>query len=247
MRCGILIIGSLLWDNETTGRADWRASRLDIGALAPVRLPIYYGRKSSSRRNTYTMAFGSGEPAGQAVLVPCTTKISTIDSLVGEANVLWKAEAPKAKQKAISSDWGCVGALFGQGEAHAKLSADWTAHFKNVKAQYVSVVNTDGLLDIGWPNMPDGRPVDFDIILATAAKPEVTAPSAQDIADAWTDQCGNEDYFFNNVLHGIRTPADGGIWRRIEEKAPCWLEKKKRDYQEAIGILRSEIANHAQG
>ncbi|MFN0193822.1 MAG: hypothetical protein ACKVP5_17920 [Aestuariivirga sp.] len=240
------MIGSLLWDIETKGRAEWRDSRLETRERAPVRVPIYYGRKSRSRGDTYTMAFGPSEPAGQAVLVPCSAKICKIDSLIAEAHALWKAEAPKAKPTAISSEWECVGALFGRGQAHAKLSADWIAHFQNVKAQCVSVINADGLLDIRWPNTLDDKPADFDIVLATATKPGVTKPSAQDVADAWADQCGNEDYFFNNVLHGIRTPDDGIIWRRIEEKVPCWLEKKKREYQGAIEILRSEFASHTQ-
>jgi hypothetical protein len=60
------------------------------------------------------------------------------------------------------------------------------------------------------------------------------------------DQCGHENYFFNNVQHGIRTPDDGDIWRRIEEKSPCWLEKKQRKYRKAVEILRVEAANITQ-
>jgi hypothetical protein len=242
MRCAILIIGSLLWDSKTTGRAKWRASRLDVGARMPVRAPIYYGRKSVSRRNTYTMVLRRGEPTGQAVLVPCTTKIRTIDSLIDEANALWQAEAPYAKPGTLHKSWGCVGALFGPGAAHQELTADWTAHFQKIGVQCVSVVNPDGLLDIDWPSLPDGRSVDFDVILATANKAEVPAPTARVVADAWVDQCGYEEYFFNNVVHGIRTSDDHEIWLRIEEKAPCWLEKKEREYQQAIDILRSKVA-----
>jgi len=112
-------------------------------------------------------------------------------------------------------------------------------------ARCVSVVNTDGLLDIGWPDMLDGQSADFDLILATATNPDTARPTAREVADAWSDQCGNEDYFFNNVLHGIRTPDDGKIWRRIEARSPSWL--KKKEYQQTIAILRAEAGNSVQG
>lgn len=243
MRAAILVIGSLLWDSRTTGRTKWRASRLDLDARMPVRVAISYGRKSSSRGDTYTMAFRPGGPCGQAVLVPCATTIETIDDLISEANSLWQAEAPNAKPGSLHKSWGSVGALFGSDTAHQRLTADWKAHFQKVRAKGVSVVNSDGLLGIDWPSLQDGQPADFDVILATANKPEANAPTARIVADAWVDQCGYEEYFFNNVLHNIRTSDDREIWRRIEEKSPCWLEKKKREYQQAIEILRAEAAN----
>jgi hypothetical protein len=119
------------------------------------------------------------------------------------------------------------------------LSADWTAYFQKVKTQCVSVVNANGLLDIGWPNMLDGRPADFDLILATATKPDAERPIAHAIADAWLARnTGDENYFFNNVRHGIRTPDDIAIWRRIEERSPRWISTEA--YKPAIGILREE-------
>lgn len=242
MRCGIIILGSLLWDSKTTGRDEWRASRIDVSARVQVQMPIYYGRKSSTRGSTYTMTFRDNKSAGRAWVVPCIARIKTIENLIGEANALWRAEAKKVNLTTIGSDWGCVGALFACGAAHEKLSADWSTHFQRVQAQCVSVVKPDGLLRIVWPNTLDRKPADFDIILAAATKPEPITPSAPSIADAWVDQCGNEDYFFNNILQGIRTPDDGDIWRRIKEKSPCWLENKKREYQAAIEILQSEIA-----
>src|SRR3546814_14186903 len=78
MKCGILIIGSLYWDKEN-GRDDWRKRRLDTNASIPVRVPIYYGRKSASRGNTYTMTFRRNDPSGMAALVPCQREIETIE------------------------------------------------------------------------------------------------------------------------------------------------------------------------
>ena len=138
---------------------------------------------------------------------------------------------------------GDAWALFGQNKTHAKLSAEWTSHFQKMKAQCISVVNANGLLDIDWPNMLDGHPADFDIILATATKPEAKPPAAQAIADAWLAQStGNENYFFNNVRHGIRTPDDTAIWRRMEEQSSRWISTEA--YKSAIAILREEAKAH---
>lgn len=240
MRCGILIIGSLLWDDGKTGeRAAWRAARLDVGARTPVRVPVHYGRESGSRGNTYTMAFRPGESSAQAVLVPCAAKSETAEMLVAEANALWQAEDANAKPGALHKPWGCVGALFKQETASVSLAVEWTAHFRKVNAQCVSLINADSLLDINWPATLDGQPADFDVILGTATRPETEPATAPAIADAWADQHGgHENYFFNNVKHGIRTPDDLDIWRRIEERSPPWLNSAA--YEEAIDILRAE-------
>ncbi|MEW6385236.1 MAG: hypothetical protein AB1514_14955, partial [Pseudomonadota bacterium] len=76
---------------------------------------------------------------------------------------------------------------------------------------------------------------------ATATQAEETQPTATEIADAWIRQNdGHERYFFENVRHGIRTPVDGLIWKRIEEQRPSWL--CKQTYAEAIKLLRAEAA-----
>src|SRR3546814_18912957 len=96
MKCGILSIGSLYWDKEN-GRDDWRKRRLYTNASSPVRVPIYYGRKSASRGNTYTMTFRRNDPSGMAALVPCQREIETIEDLKDEVEALWKAEAPNSQ------------------------------------------------------------------------------------------------------------------------------------------------------
>lgn len=242
MRCGILIVGSLLWDDGVTKRrAEWRTNRLDIGERQPVRVPIYYGRKSRSRGNTYTMTFGVGESSGQGVLVPCVREVDSVDDLVSEAEALWQAEDANAEAGKLHKSWGCVGAQFGQTERHTKLSADWSRHYRKINAQPVSIVNADGLLDIDWPNGLDGLPANFDVVLATATKPEVRRPTVRAVSNAWTEQCdGNEDYFFRNVAHGIRTADDLAIWQCIEERSPPWITEGS--YKVPIGILRAEAA-----
>ncbi len=239
MRCGILIIGSLLWETKKNGRAAWRQDRLNVAGKIPVKAPFYYGRKASKRGNTFTMVFGTDEPSAQGVLVPCAKEFENINGLTEEAQALWKAEDPKAKPGCIHKSWGCVGALFGPKPANSSLMKEWTNFFRKVKAQCVSIVDSDGKLNIPWPNTMDGQPVDLDVILATSTKLEEKRPTAQAIADAWIGQCnGNESYFFNNVQDGIRTSDDSKIWCWIEECSPYWL--KAEAYKEAIEILRSE-------
>lgn len=144
MKCGILIIGSLYWENEN-GRDDWRKRRLDMNASIPVRAPIYFGRKSDSRGNTYTMTFRRNDPSGVAILVPCQSEIQTIDDLKDEVEALWKAEAPNSRLGAIDSDWDCVGALLGSDEAREALVPAWSTHFPTCRTAGCSVVGADAL------------------------------------------------------------------------------------------------------
>lgn len=239
MRCGILIIGSLLWD-DSNDRAAWREARLKIVSQVPVRAPFYYGRKSGEKRgHTFTMTFGTGKSSAQGIIVPCVAKIAGIADLIEEANALWRAEDANATAGQIYKSWGCVGALFNPKVTDQKLAADWADHFRRVRAQGVSVIGADGRLGIPWPVTLGREPADFDVILATATKPEADRPTARDVADAWIAQTGgHENYFFENVLHGIRTPDDGDIWCRIQERSPSWL--KPEAHKQAVDILRAE-------
>ncbi|MBO9422337.1 hypothetical protein J7481_22695 [Labrenzia sp. R4_2] len=185
------------------------------------------------------MTFRSSDAFGRAVLVPCQREIETIDDLKAETSALWKAEAPNAKAGTIGSGWGCVGALLREGEADEKLAPAWRAHFRQVRAEGLSVVNSDGGLDIAWPETIDGTPADMDIILATATKPETSPPGSQSVAGAWLGQDGGyEQYFLENVRYGIRTADDLEIWHHIEADGPTWL--KAEGYSEAVQILQGE-------
>ena len=234
MHVGILIIGSLLWDN--CQRDAWRRLRLRIDRGVHVRVPIYYGRRSSSRGNTFTMALGTGDALGEAVLIPCASTISCLADLVAEAEALWKAEQPTAAANSICASWGSVGVLFAP-TVPAEWRTGWKARFRS-HASPVTLVDDAGTLRIAWPNTTDLKPADVDMILATVTKAQATQPSVTKIVDAWINQNqGHERYFFENVRHGIRTPADNCIWRQIEEHRPRWL--REGAYAEAIALLRA--------
>lgn len=239
MRGAVLIIGSLLWDDRH--RDLWRRSRLRISEKVHVQAPIRYGRRSQKWGNTFTMTLSADAPPGQAALVPCTAIIEDVAGLIAEAEALWSAEQSTASQGSIGASWGCVGVLFRDESAHEDWLAAWVEHFRS-RTSSVSPVDDRGILRIPWLlTASEARRADVDVVLATATKAEARRPTVADIADAWLDQHnGYERYFFENVRHGIRTPDDVLIWRRIEEQGPSWL--RCRAYAEAVAILRAEAA-----
>jgi len=206
-----------------------------------VRVPIYYGRRARKRDETFTMTFAPDRPLGQGVVVSCAVSIEDISGLVSEAEALWKAEHPTASPHSIGTTWGCVGVLFRSQGVPPDWRREWANHFR-AKASAIPPVDNCGLLGIPWPTKTsDNTPVDLDMILATATKAEVQAPTADAIADAWVEQhAGHERYFFENVRHGIRTTIDGLIWKRIEERQPKWLNDNA--YGESVCLLREEAA-----
>ena len=243
MRGGILIVGSLLWDRRRE-RDEWRQARLRIDDAVHVRVPIRYGRYSGSRGDTFTMTFADDGKLGQGVLVPCRTSVVDAAALLAEATDLWKAEQPSAPTESIGASWGCVGVLFrSQGAPDERFEA-WSHYFRR-KSSPISPVDSVGVLRIPWPVLAaDGTAAKLDVILATATKADAARPLPEDIANAWISQDqGHELYFFENVRHGIRTPDDLLIWKRIENAKPSWLRNDA--YTEAIAVLQREVALEA--
>jgi hypothetical protein len=247
MRGAILIIGSLLWDEE---RAAWRSSRLSSDERQLVRTPINYGRRSHSRGNTFTMTFIPNAPLGQGVLLPCKNPVLTFEDLLTEAQELWRAEAktvargcigvlfrePKAKTESLGKAWGCVGVLFR--DPASGYAQNWCEVFRK-KASPVSPVDDRGILGIPWPETTERVAADADFILGTATRRECESPSVKDIVDAWLNQVGgHEHYFFKNVEAGIRTHQDGAIWRAMVDASPKWLAAP--EYSKAVAILEEE-------
>lgn len=239
MRCAVLIIGSLWWDDKNE-RPSWRSARLKMDEAQIVTSCIRYGRTSTSRGNTHTMVLDNTAEPGNALLVPCIAPANVIGDLITEARALWKAEASKAAKDSISakSGWGCVGATFRDGDGAMKQQ--WSDYYALAKETPIAPTDSKGQLAIGWPRTLDGADADFDAILATTNTADDPIPNAKAVAKAWSDQCGDEDYFFNNVRDGIRTADDLKIWAEIENASPSFLEKNQQLYGKAIEILREE-------
>jgi hypothetical protein len=148
LKIGVVVVGSLDWESKDYGpafqrelddterrqidrRTRWRRERLrgDAASEFLVHAPIRYGRKSSSRGNTFTMVF-SPECANclaTAKAIRCNADVSTIGELVAEAEALWGAESSDAQPGQISAQWGCVAIVapedFLDGPDHAQRKA----------------------------------------------------------------------------------------------------------------------------
>jgi len=243
------MIGSLRWDDSE--RKIWRQSRVELGGVMPVQVPIRYGRRARGRGNTFTMTFAAADGNdgtamgrfGRGILTPCKGTLGNPHALIAEAQALWKAESLSAEVGPLGTGWGCVGAIFRNQPREGDWPRAWSEYFRVNSELPIYPVDRDGMLGIPWPvTVHSIAPSNFDVILATATLPEQSTPAAENVADAWIDQeKGYERYFFENIRCGIRTPEDSLIWARIEELQPEWL--RKPDYAYAMAILRGEHSN----
>src|SRR6266567_5991515 len=120
MRAGVLIVGSLLWD-QTERREQWRQSRLLMEGKVSVEVAIYYGRRSPSRGNTYTMTFEGDRRLGRAVLVPCRAEVASASGLIAEAQEVWRAESKSAKPGTVGASCRSVGST---DQSRTRIGAD---------------------------------------------------------------------------------------------------------------------------
>ena len=221
VQIGVLIIGSLYWD-KSEPRAAWRNERLDFEREERVRVPIRYGRRSTTRGDTYTMVISSGlaeQDFGEACAVPCAS-----DDLFSEAEHLWAAErdVPDGADGTMAKGWGCVGFLeHPNGRVDGEERKRWTnrvqgkpcygslPHGRNER----SAVDNSGFLSIDWPKTLNGSLLEWDVLLATATRPTLDNgeyPSSRDIAQAWQTTKGQAEvkYFWENRNNGIKTFQD---------------------------------------
>jgi hypothetical protein len=221
LRCGILMIGSLLWDNAG-GRSDWRKRRVTDPAIR-TRVPIRYGRLSNKRGCTYTMVFAklNVEQFGEAVVVPCKTALSTAEDLLTEARWLWAAEtkagipADPAQdvREQVGAQWGRVAFLTRPGcDLFEGLSEAWTREAGGADRELL--INEDGSLDVPWPEATTANDLPYDILLATTTRPNTTALSPEAVAEAWNLR-GFREYFDENQRAGITTFQDSEIKRLL--------------------------------
>ena len=153
MKCATLVIGSLLWEDGR--REAWRQDRLRIPDSQIVLAPIRYGRRSSTRADTFTMVLDPAEPTGRAVLVPCAREVETIEDLIAEAEALWRAERNKTAGSGICAEWGSVGALFCGDLGDARVVHGWSQYFRSA-ATPVAPIDQLGTLGIPWPAAENG-------------------------------------------------------------------------------------------
>jgi len=110
---GVLIIGSLFWDDGGL-RESWRTNSLLIGQHMSIPVPIRYGSLSGERQNTYTMVFSSECKAptllGKGSAVPFCNNPVNVESLYRQSEALIKAERKKDPEKPLYNwEWGGIG------------------------------------------------------------------------------------------------------------------------------------------
>ena len=228
---GVLIIGSLLWDEK---RRAWRDARLEMGSAQAVTVPIRYGRLSASRGSTYTMVFSRRCEPGQGIVVRCTRGVSTSEDLVAEAAALWKAEQPSAGADRIGSNWGCIALLCNPDRRiPEEIVKAWGERvgrepgYGQVSQAHEEgrLVAAGGILQIPWPRVVSGsEPVQLDLLLATANDPTIAGdpgiyPTVEMVANAWNRAGGRyAEYFWRNTENGIRTFHDDEIRGRLDPR-----------------------------
>ena len=218
-------------------RTKWRKERLmsDAASEFYVSAPICYGRKSRTRGDSFTMVFSPefASRLGRAKAVRCKRDVTSIDDLTSEAMELWVAESSETHRGKLSANWGCVTLLVPEDflngpdrDERTALLANWAnrvtqdtdygrASFsaKDRKAAGGNVIDA-GRLKISWPTLNNGKPLRFNLLLATVTDPKIGRtvtkdyPSPQNIAKAWNDAPEYTYYFRCNRLAGIQTADD---------------------------------------
>lgn len=229
MRGGVLIAGSLAWD-DSKHRRQWRADRLLMSEAVPVHAPLRYGRLSSTRDHTYTMVFSATclskvGGTGVGLAVPLAGDVTAPATLVQEGRWLWAAERKSTSLiDAVSASWGSVGLLIrapsGMGEA---VLAEWAGTVRRspnygrlptVAEERPILQASTGLATFPWPRRTDGEDLDMDFLFFTATAAHIVGgayPTPKQIADAWNRAPVRAEYFLRNREMGILTDEDESI------------------------------------
>ncbi|MBI2966195.1 MAG: hypothetical protein HYY40_00055 [Bacteroidetes bacterium] len=232
LKGGVIVIGSLIWEDHLKEkdndfiRRDWRVQNLFSNPkLTPV--PIRYGRKSSSRSDTYTMVFSkSNENAlGQGLILEFRESINSFEDLERQAIALAIAEGIYTTANTrISSMWGSVGLLINPALKKINFSKfeflkeKWTDIYQSYYKIFFATgykcdedveppINQNGMLTINWQDAMN----DFDLLIATPVIPDPKRIlSPREITDKMINN-KYQKYFRNNLAHDIKTCQDNQI------------------------------------
>jgi hypothetical protein len=226
LRGGVIIIGSLLWQDYLKKQGDnirinWRNAHLDLKNRIPVKVPIRYGRRSSS--NIMTMVFSNrmAKKTGFGYVVPFKKKINNKDEFLCEALALSTAEGMQGK---FVCSWGVLTYLLNDSIDEDKKREIVKLFRQRRNANFDiteykvgrerSCVTKSLKLEINWLapiSKNDKHKIDeLHFLLATATKPMNKIPSLKEIAQSINGD-NQRKYFINNLINGIITQDDFGI------------------------------------
>lgn len=231
---GVLIIGSLLWDNKKN-RKKWRENDLCLENQFKVYIPIRYGRYSCKRK-IYTMVFSNNcylkrYGLGTGWVLPIKTKINLFIELKGEAKKMGEAEG---FNNGFSSDWGSVALLLNPNKIiDVSIKEEWGKFMSNkIPRPPLSVsekfpIDFNGFLTIRWPEevIQENNIEKYDFLIATVTNPRLINnryPTVYKIANAM-EKVNDYLYFEKNREHKITTFQDEKILNVIFET------KRKRE------------------
>ncbi|MFA0964945.1 hypothetical protein AB9P05_24265 [Roseivirga sp. BDSF3-8] len=227
LKGGVMVVGSLLWD-ERPVRQKWRREcLLPAENKVPVTVRIRYGRQSVSRQNTYTMVLCNHPTTlpGQAYGLPFNQPVTDFEDLKRQAFAMAVAEgvAPE-DEPALCRPHGAVGLLINPAvpdEQAEGLRAGWrslyNAYNLDISDYQIGdeppVINESGLLQIDWTPGMDA----FDLLIAT---PMVPLPK-RILTPPEISLCMKEnrfrDYFDLNCHHEISTYQDIDIRKELDQ------------------------------
>lgn len=231
MRAGVLIAGSLIWDEHPL-RVKWRTRRLRVERRTTIPAPLRYGRCSSSRSDTYTMVFSpecvdDGLGTGTALAVPFALKPESVGDVVCEATELWRVECKSDSEGrgVISAGWGSVGLVMRPGlPDRVELESAWAAAVQR-SPRYGNLAEPDGearavdrrtgLAGFPWTVLGQEADNNFDVLLFTATRASLSEegsyPTPEVVAEAWQAAPLEAKYFKRNRDWGITTLQDDDI------------------------------------
>ncbi|HEX7415235.1 MAG TPA: hypothetical protein VF411_14415 [Bacteroidia bacterium] len=236
LKGGVIIIGSLIWedhledDKKDNIRKNWRIQNLLEKQKIQTKVPIRYGRKSSTRFDTYSMVFSKTceTTLGQGLILPFNKDIITFEEIKRQAFALAYAEGIYKKKESLTSKWGSVGLLINPqlintDSATCELvKMKWKDIYSNYQATFLasnyrinddeeSVITQNGFLNISWQKEMDA----FDILIATPVIPKPNQIlTSEEIADKMIEKkyC---TYFKQNRENNIKTYQDDEILNHL--------------------------------
>ncbi len=237
MKGGVLIIGSLFWDNHQNTylnvRENWRINHLQFNNRIHVKVPIRYGRTSGEgEKKVYTMVFShslaEGNDWGTAFAVPFKLHIQNFQTLYQQVQYLSEAEGAKdmrvVKRDKEKTIWCIIGILFNPRFDAVQKKAILDAFRQKLDDEQMgdeyrrfciaperSILSAQGEILIPWltATHPKSQPMvdHLDFIIATCPKQNIDAYPAPALIKAAALK-DSRKYFYNNVACGITTFQD---------------------------------------
>jgi hypothetical protein len=240
---GVIIIGSLFWEDKDNAiqekesiylaekRKEWRETYLDLDKKEICKLPIRYGRCSSSRKCTYTMVFSREalDKDSSGLVFPYKSEIDFSNYLHFErqAKILADVEGiSKNNDNRLRKTWGCIGIYIKPNSVHsATIINHWKSliltdsNYKTAPKYYnpeVPLIDSDYCL---VSDVQINTEIDFLFFtyirvehreLDNDRKPIRKYPMPQEIAEE-INRSNYKTYFEENKKSGITTFQDVDI------------------------------------